>query len=168
LFVYGDPPQEGRRTEDLTVRGMINEVRSFGEGPLFQGFSDFKIGTVAKVGRPLAWRRQADFVLVQVNYAFDRLLRWREALDFDGHLYAGVLVLASARMARRINASIPDIRIPETVVDKLDDAEVGIELACEQIERIKVSGAFDGIHLIPVGRYREMATRLEAIADTAG
>jgi 5,10-methylenetetrahydrofolate reductase len=167
LFVYGDAPQEGRRTMDLTVRGMINEVRSFGEGPLFQGFSDFKIGTVAKVGRPLAWRRQADFVFVQVNYAFDRLLRWRESLDFEGHMYAGVLVLASARMARRINASIPDIRIPETVVDKLDDAEVGIDLACEQIDRIKTSGAFDGVHLIPVGRYREMATRLKTIADTA-
>ena len=168
LFVYGDAPQEGRRTEDLTVRGMINEVRSYGEGPLFQGFSDFKIGTVAKVARPLAWRRQADFVFVQVNYAFDRLLRWRESLDFDGRLYSGVLVLASARMARRINASIPDIRIPETIVDKLDDAEVGIDLACEQIERIKASGAFDGVHLIPVGRYREMAARLKAVADNAG
>lgn len=165
LFVYGDPPKEGRRTEDLTVRGMINEVRSFGEGPLFQGFSDFRIGTVSKVGHPLAWRKQADFVFVQVNYSFDRLLRWRESLDFEGRLYAGVLVLASARMARRINASIPDIRIPETVVDKLDDAEVGIDLACEQIERIKRSGAFDGIHLIPVGRYREMAARLKTIAD---
>src|SRR5688572_18951222 len=30
LFVYGDAPKEGRRTEDLTVRGMIDEVRSFG------------------------------------------------------------------------------------------------------------------------------------------
>src|ERR687886_2788677 len=30
LFVYGDAPKEGRRTEDLTVRGMIEEVRSFG------------------------------------------------------------------------------------------------------------------------------------------
>ena len=83
-------------------------------------------------------------------------------------MYAGVLVLASARMARRINASIPDIRIPETVVDKLDDAEVGIDLACQQIEQIKTSGAFDGVHLIPVGRYRQMAARLKTIADTAG
>ena len=165
LFVYGDPPQEGRRTEDLTVRGMINEVRSFGEGPLFQGYSDFRIGTVAKVGRPLAWRAQADFVFVQVTYSFDRLLQWRESLDYAGRMYAGVLVLASARMARRINASIPDIRVPETIVDKLDDAEVGVDLACEQIERVKESGVFDGVHLIPVGRYREMAARLKAITQ---
>src|SRR5919199_5053317 len=37
LFVYGDAPKEGRRSGDLTVRGMIEEVRSFGEGPLFKG-----------------------------------------------------------------------------------------------------------------------------------
>ena len=165
LFVYGDAPQEGRRTEDLTVRGMINEVRSFGEGPLFQGYSDFKIGTVSKVGRPLAWRTQADFVFVQVTYSFDRLLQWRESLDYAGRMYAGVLVLASARMARRINASIPEIRVPENIVDKLDDAEVGVDLACEQIERVRASGAFDGVHLIPVGRYREMAARLKTITD---
>ena len=166
LFVYGDAPQEGRRTEDLTVRGMINEVRSFGEGPLFQGYSDFRIGTVAKVGRPLAWRTQADFVFVQVTYSFERLLQWRESLDYAGRMYAGVLVLASARMARRINASIPDIQVPETIVDKLDDAEVGVDLACEQIERVKASGAFDGVHLIPVGRYREMAARLKTITTS--
>ncbi len=166
LFVYGDAPQEGRRTEDLTVRGMINEVRSFGEGPLFQGYSDFRIGTVAKVGRPLAWRTQADFVFVQVTYSFERLLQWRESLDYAGRMYAGVLVLASARMARRINASIPDIQVPETIVDKLDDAEVGVDLACEQIERVRASGAFDGVHLIPVGRYREMAARLKTITTS--
>src|SRR5919202_3015769 len=49
LFVYGDPPKEGRRTEDLTVRGMIDEVRSFGTGPDFDGYKQFKVGTSAKV-----------------------------------------------------------------------------------------------------------------------
>ena len=164
LFVYGDAPREGRRTEDLTVRGMIDEVRSFGTGSLFEGYSDFKIGTVTKPGRPLAWRTRADFVFVQISYSLPRLFRWREELDFDGKMYAGVLVLASSRMARRINAAIPDIRIPENIIDKLDDdPAVGIDLACQQIAEIKDSGAFDGVHLVPVGRYKEMAERLQAI-----
>ncbi|MDQ3878693.1 MAG: methylenetetrahydrofolate reductase [Actinomycetota bacterium] len=164
LFVYGDPPKEGRRTEDLTVRGMIDEVRSFGTGPLFQGYSDFRIGTVAKTGRPLGWRARADFVFVQITHAVDRLLEWRESLNYDGLVYAGVLVLASARMARRVNASIPEIRIPEQIIDKLEgDPTIGIDLACEEIATLKESGAFDGVHLVPVGRYREMATRLERI-----
>src|SRR5687768_5200433 len=141
LFVYGDPQKEGRRTEDLTVRGMIDEVRSFADGPLFQGYPDFRIGTVAKVGRNLAWRARADFIFVQITYSLDRLLRWREQLSFDGQVYAGVLVLASKRMAQRVNASIPDIRVPERIVDKLDDdPDAGIELACRQIEEIKESG----------------------------
>src|SRR5918996_2878581 len=113
LFVYGDPPMEGRRTEDLTVRGMIDEIHSFGTGPLFQGYPDFRIGTVSKAGRPLTWRARADFLFVQITYSFDRLLRWRESLDFEGKAYVGVLVLASARMARRINASIPEVKVPQ-------------------------------------------------------
>ena len=161
LFVYGDAPKEGRRTEDLTVRGMIDEVRSFGTGPLFQGYPDFRIGTVAKVNRPLAWRTRADFIFVQISYSLDRLVRWRETVNFDGKIYAGVLVLASSRMARSVNASIPEIRIPGALIDKLDDdPQIGVEIACEQITSIKESGAFDGVHLVPVGRFREVAALL--------
>ncbi|MEA2433966.1 MAG: hypothetical protein QOG54_1423 [Actinomycetota bacterium] len=164
LFVYGDPPKEGRRTEDLTVRGMIDEVRSYGSGPLFQGYPDFKIGTVAKVTRPLAWRTRADFIFVQINYSLERLMRWRESIDFDGKMYAGVLVLASSRMAQRINAAIPEIRIPQAIIDKLDDSpEVGVDIACDQIAALKESGAFDGVHLVPVGRFRQVAERLPAL-----
>jgi 5,10-methylenetetrahydrofolate reductase len=166
LFVYGDAPQEGRRAEDLSVRGMIDEVRGYGTGPLFQGYPDFRIGTVARQSRPLGWRSRADFVFVQISFDLPRLLRWRESLDYDGKVYAGVLVLASSRMARRINATIPDIRIPTTVIDKLDDdRDVGIELACEQIETLRSSGAIDGVHLVPVGRYPEMADRLAILKD---
>lgn len=161
LFVYGDPPKEGRRAEDLTVRGMIDEVRSYADGPLFQGYPDFRIGTVAKPGRPLAWRGRADFIFVQISYSLDRLLHWREQISFDGRVYAGVLVLASKRMAQSVNASIPDIRVPERIVDKLDDdPDAGIELACHQIDEIRSSGAFDGVHLVPVGKYQQVAERL--------
>jgi hypothetical protein len=41
---------------------------------------------------------------------------------------------------------------------------VGLDLACEQIDTIRESGAFDGVHLIPVARFREMASRLREIA----
>ena len=72
-------------------------------------------------------------------------------------------MLASKRMAQRVNASIPDIRVPERIVDKLDDdPDAGIELACRQIEEIKESGAFDGVHLVPVGKYRQVAERLRS------
>ncbi len=161
LFVYGDAPKEGRRAEDLTVRGMIDEVHSYGTGPLFQGYPDFRIGTTARTGRPLTWRSRADYLFVQITFDLDRLIAWRQELDFDGAVYAGVIVLASSRMAARINATIPEIRIPQRIVDKLDDdPSVGIDLACAQIETLKESGCFDGVHLVPVSRYEEMALRL--------
>jgi len=161
LFVYGDAPKEGRRTDDLTVRGMINEVRNFGTGALFEGYPDFKIGTVARTGKPLTWRSAADFLFVQITYAPRRLIQWRESLDYQGGVYVGVLVLASARMARRINVTIPEIRVPERVIDKLEsDPEYGIDYAIEQIETVKDSGLFDGVHLVPVTRFRQIAARL--------
>ena len=36
-----------------------------------------------------------------------------------------------------------------------------MEIACDLIDEIRESNAFDGIHLIPVTGYREMAARLE-------
>ena len=164
LFVYGDAPKEGRRTDDLTVRGMISEVRSFGTGALFEGYADFKIGTVAKAGKPIAWRAAADFLFVQITYAPHRLMEWRNELKFNGGVYAGVLVLASARMARRINATIPDIRIPQRIIDKIEsDPDYGIEFALEQIEAVRDSGLFNGVHLVPVTRFRQIAERLRSL-----
>lgn len=170
LFVYGDAPREGRRTEDLTVRGMIDEVRGFGTGPLFQGYPNFRIGTVTRPGRELMWRTRADFVFVQVSFQLERLFEWRASLDYTGKMYAGVLVLASARMAQRINAAIPEIKVPQTLIDKLEhDPELGVEMACRQIAEIRESGLFDGVHLIPVNQYRKMAEQLgEASGRTRG
>jgi methylenetetrahydrofolate reductase (NADPH) len=163
LCVYGDRPKEGRRAEDLTVRGMIDEMRSFGRGPLFHGYPRFKVGTVAKPGRALGWKARADFIFVQVTFSLERLLQWRDSIAFTGRIYPGVLVLTSSRMARRVNASIPDIHVPRALIDKLDDdPQLGVELACEQIGAIKECGAFDGVHLVPVARYREIAARLGA------
>ena len=66
------------------------------------------------------------------------------------------MVLASATMARRLAATIPDIEIPGWLTDKVaSDKMAGVEAACQQIVRLRDSGAFDGVHLIPVNRYRK-------------
>jgi 5,10-methylenetetrahydrofolate reductase len=39
----------------------------------------------------------------------------------------------------------------------------GVEAACQQIVRLRDSGAFAGVHLIPVNRYREVSARLETL-----
>ncbi|MFF4772966.1 methylenetetrahydrofolate reductase [Microtetraspora fusca] len=161
LFVYGDKPTTGNRTSDLTVRSMIEEVRSLGEDPAFAGGPAFRVGTAAGL-RPLpAWKRAADFVFAQVSFSLDALLRWREANPVDVPVYAGVMVIASENHARRMSAAIPDIDIPAELVERVaGDRLAGVEAACEQVLRIRDSGAFDGVHLIPVARYREVEARL--------
>ena len=57
LFVYGDKPSSGDRTSDLTVRAMVEEVRSIAEDPAFAGTGPFRVGVAAGL-RPLApWKR---------------------------------------------------------------------------------------------------------------
>ncbi|MCA1602242.1 MAG: methylenetetrahydrofolate reductase [Acidobacteria bacterium] len=158
LLVHGDPPSVGKRTEELNVRAMIDEARGFSEGKSLHEYPDFKTGTVAKLAKPLAWRSAADFVLVQVTYALDRLAGWARSLDYEGRLYAGVLVLENARMARRISATIPDISIPENVIKGLEsDPSCGLDLALEQVEALRALKPFAGVHLIPVKLFSEMA-----------
>ena len=164
LFVYGDDPKSGSRTGQLTVRSMIDEVRSLSEDKAFAGVAPFRIGTAAGL-RPLPkWKHAADFMFVQVSFSLDALLRWRDAVSLDVPVYAGVMVLASAGMARNLAAKIPDIDIPDALVAAVEsDRDAGVAAACEQVLAIRASGAFDGVHLVPVSRYRQVAARLEGV-----
>lgn len=161
LFVYGDAPVSGARTGQLTVRAMVEHLRQFGEE--HQGRVDsFRAGVTTRL-RPLpAWKREADFLFVQVSFNLDELLAWRESIDFEGGIYVGVMVLPSASMARKLVASIPEIVVPQDWLAAVDrDRNAGVELACDLARGVEESGGFAGVHLIPGVRYRETASRLE-------
>ncbi len=163
LLVYGDKPSSGGRTSDLTVRSMIDEVHGRADDPVFAGFPAWRAGVAAAL-RPLPpWKRAADFVFLQVSYSVPDQLRWRDATKIDVPVYAGVMVLASQQMARRLAAAIPDIEIPGSLVEQVAaDPMAGVRAACDQVSRLRDSGAFDGVHLVPVQRYRQVAALLEA------
>jgi methylenetetrahydrofolate reductase (NADPH) len=162
LFVHGDKPTSGGRTGELTVRAMIEEVRALPGDAAFAGVPPFLVGAAAAL-RPLpSWKRAADFLFVQVSFSLEDLLRWRDANPVDVPVFAGVMVLASEGHARRLAATIPDIDIPGALIRQIaSDRRAGVEVTCEQVLRIRESGAFDGVHLIPVTRYREVAAELE-------
>jgi hypothetical protein len=82
-------------------------------------------------------------------------------VDLDGAVYAGVMVLASPSMARKLSDDIPQLAVEDDVVARLEgDPDAGVTMACDLVEAVEASGRFDGVHLIPVGRYREVAQRL--------
>jgi 5,10-methylenetetrahydrofolate reductase len=102
---------------------------------------------------------------MQVGFALDELLRRRELIGIDGPVYAGVMVVASASMARKLSADVPQLRVPDDWITAVEeDPTAGVERACALVEAIEASGAFDGVHLIPVSKYREVASRLEGRA----
>jgi 5,10-methylenetetrahydrofolate reductase len=161
LFVYGDRPETGRRSDDLTVRSMIEEARRFSSESA-RTPNPLRIGVTSKLAPLLPWKREADFLFAQVSFSLDALLRWRGTVDFDGPVFAGVMAPPSAEMARKLSSEIPELAVPEPLVRALDnDSSAGVDFACQIVSDIRESGAFDGVHLIPVARYREIAARLE-------
>lgn len=162
LLVYGDRPETGSRSDDLTVRSMIAEARRFGDrsdapGPLRLG--------VTSGCRPLpSWKGGADFLLAQVSFGVPALLDWRTSIDFAGPVYAGVLVVPSAPMARKLSTDVPQLAVPNRIIAALEkNADAGVEIACDLVVEIRETGAFDGVHLIPVARYQQVAARLEEL-----
>jgi methylenetetrahydrofolate reductase (NADPH) len=156
LFVYGDKPQRGQRT-GLTVRQMLGEAASSADG------RSLRIGVTADVTRDLpAWKRDADFAFTQISFDQDAVARWRDRVGFEGPVYAGVITLASEKMAARLMHLIPGFEVPDAVLRDLEkDQSVGVDLALEQVLRLKESSAVDGVHLIPARSYRAVAESLE-------
>src|SRR5690349_9237068 len=87
LFVYGDRPETGARSDDLTVRSMLAEARGF--SPVGGQSRSFRLGVASGLRRLPAWKRDADFLLVQVSFSLDDLLAWRGSVRYDGPVYAG-------------------------------------------------------------------------------
>ncbi|HUZ19939.1 MAG TPA: methylenetetrahydrofolate reductase [Acidimicrobiales bacterium] len=159
LCVYGDRPSAGGRTGDLNVQAMIEEVRSYGSGRDFASSAPFSVGVAARLGPFPRWKQEADFVFSQVTFSMSDLFAWRDSLRFDGPVYAGVLVLRSARSA----AGVAGIDVPADLAERVAaDPVAGIEEACEQVRVVMDHGGFAGVHLIPLGPPEELARRLEA------
>ena len=73
-------------------------------------------------------------------------------------------MLPSSTMARKLSGDVPQLAVPEAIIRQLDqDQGSGVDIACDLIRQIYESEAFDGVHLIPVTRYREVAAKLEAL-----
>jgi 5,10-methylenetetrahydrofolate reductase len=122
----------------------------------------FRVGVAAGPGALPAWKQNADFLFAQVGFSTEGFVRWRTSIDFDGPVYAGVMVVPSVGMARKISSEINQLAVPGEWIAALDaDPHAGVRLACDLVADLRDSGAFDGAHLIPVSKYREVAANLE-------
>jgi 5,10-methylenetetrahydrofolate reductase len=66
---------------------------------------------------------------------------------------AGYIVLKSGDMARRLNATLPGVHVPESLIEELDGASdkaaKSIELAGRTIAELRTQSA--GVHIMAIG-----------------
>jgi len=157
LFVGGDPVVAPHTA--LTVRSMLEESRRFCDK---MQIAQMTIGVATGTGVLPLWKRGADALFVQATFCLDELLAWREQTAFGGPVYAGVLVPPSASRARRWNNELPGVTVPDELIAELDDDPIaGVAFACDFVDRIASSGAFEGVHITPGIRHRELAAHLD-------
>ena len=79
------------------------------------------------------------------------------ASQFDVKILAGIIVMASARMAKYMNENVPGILVHQSIIDELATAEKGkglkkgIEIAARMIKTIHEEKIADGVHIMAVG-----------------
>jgi methylenetetrahydrofolate reductase (NADPH) len=111
----------------------------------------------------------AQFFQTQGIFDLASLRRFMQyASQFDIKILAGIIVLASARMAKYMNDNVPGIIVPQTIIDELASVEKGkgrqkgIEIAARLMKTIKDENLSHGIHIMAVGNESVVPDILEA------
>lgn len=111
----------------------------------------------------------AQFFQTQGIFDLASLRRFMQyASQFDIKILAGIIVLASARMAKYMNDNVPGILVPQTIIDELASVEKGkgrqkgIEIAARLMKTIKEEGLSQGVHIMAVGNESVVPAILEA------
>ncbi len=117
----------------------------------------------------------AQFFQTQGIYELDNFRRFMQyARQFNVKILAGIIVLASARMARYMNDNVPGIIIPKAIIEELASVEKGkglqkgIEIAVQLIKTIKEENLCHGVHVMAVGRESIVPEILEAAGVRSG
>jgi methylenetetrahydrofolate reductase (NADPH) len=111
----------------------------------------------------------AQFFQTQGIFDLANLRRFMQyASQFNAKILAGIIVLASARMARYMNDNVPGIIVSQAIIDELADVEKGkglqkgVEIAARFIKTIKDENLCHGVHIMAVGNEGLVPDILEA------
>lgn len=90
------------------------------------------------------------------------------ASQFNVKILAGIIVLASAGMAKYMTNNVPGIIVPKAIIDELATAEKGkglekgIQIAVRSIKTIKDEKLCHGVHIMAVGNEGVVPEIMEA------
>ena len=101
----------------------------------------------------------AEFFQTQAIYDLDNFAKFMEfARQFPVKIMAGIVLLASARMAQYMTENVPGIFVPQELIDELASTpkggalNKGIEIAGRMIATLKKESVCDGVHVMAIGR----------------
>jgi len=111
----------------------------------------------------------AQFFQSQGIFDLSSLRRFRQyASQFQVKILAGIIVLASARMARYMNENVPGITVPRAIIDEMATArrgkglQKGIEIAARFIKAMREENLCHGVHIMAVGNEKSVPEILDA------
>jgi methylenetetrahydrofolate reductase (NADPH) len=106
----------------------------------------------------------ADFIQTQPVYNIESFKRWMELIREEGlhekvKILVGITPLTSVAAARYMRTKLPNMDIPDEIIERLrkvsekeEMAEVGIMIAVETINQLREIEEVAGIHIMTLGR----------------
>jgi len=187
---FGDHPM-AVNVYDIDSIQFIDMVRNMREEGKFQGGEDIMnppkmfIGAaanpfadpfelrVARLNKKI--KAGADFIQTQCIYNIDKFEEWMAGVRDRGlhekvHILAGVTPMKSAGMARYMKNKVPGMDVPDEVVKRMagipkeKQAEEGIKICVEDIQRLKMIEGVKGFHIMAI----EWEQKVPEIVERAG
>ncbi|WP_390904356.1 methylenetetrahydrofolate reductase [Thermocoleostomius sinensis] len=177
LALTGDPVKAGDHPSARSVFELesvrllkliakLNQGLDFNDKPLTDGATELFVGAAIDPqsqswsGLQRRFERKlaagAQFFQSQLISDFDRLEKFMNqiAAGCQRPILAGIFLLKSAKNANFINRNVPGVFIPQSIIDRLEQAadplDEGITIAAEQVRMAKQ--LCQGVHIMAVRR----------------
>lgn len=187
---FGDHP-EAMNVHDIDSIQMIQMVKKMRDEGKFQGGADLKgspnmfIGAAANpFADPFELRVMrlakkieagADFIQTQCIFNVEKFEKWMEGVRKMGlhkkcYILAGVTPCKSLGAAKYMSKRVPGMDVPQEIVDRMasvpkeKQAEEGVTICIETIERLKKVEGVAGFHIMAI----EWEEKVEEICERAG
>jgi methylenetetrahydrofolate reductase (NADPH) len=187
---FGDHPMAAS-VHDIDSVQFIQMVKNMRDNGKFQGGADIEnppkmfIGAaanpfadpfelrVARLAKKIA--AGVDFIQTQCIYNLDKFELWMEGVRSRGlhekcYILAGITPMKSAGMARYMKNKVPGMDVPDDVVKRMagvpkeKQAEEGINICVESIQRLKEVKGVAGFHIMAI----EWENKVPEIVERAG
>jgi len=187
---FGDNPQ-GQNVFDLDSMQLIQTVRYMRDEGKFLGGDDIQhpprmfVGAAANpFADPFEIRVRrlakkvaagAEFIQTQCIYNLDKFELWMKQVRDRGlhekvYILAGVTPFKSAGMAKYMKNRVPGMDVPDEVVERMSgvpkekQAEEGINICVESIQRLKEVEGVRGFHIMAI----EWEEKVPEIVERSG